>query len=377
MVQDTFMMKSLFNGCYSGKTVLVTGHTGFKGAWLSLWLAELGARVAGYALEPPTDPSLFAATGLESLLEHRIGDVRDSRLLAETVAAIRPDMVFHLAAQPLVRLSYREPRETYETNIMGTVNLFEAIRAAGSVRAAVIITSDKCYENREWVYGYRENDAMGGFDPYSSSKGCAELVTAAYRNSYFNAADIGSAHNTAVASVRAGNVIGGGDWAEDRLIPDCVRSLAKGETIVIRNPHATRPWQHVLEPLSGYLWLGARLMESPAAHASGWNFGPENDDIVTVEAIVKETIRIWGSGAYSVPGNSGPHEAKLLKLDISKARSHLLWRPVYDASTALEKTVSWYREFYRGNGRMLDTSRRQIREYADAARARNIPWSAA
>lgn len=368
------MMKSLFNGRYGGATVLVTGHTGFKGSWLSMWLNELGARVVGYSLEPPTDPSLFAALGLESSMKHLVGDVRDARHLAETLRAEKPEIVFHLAAQPLVRLSYREPRETYETNLMGTVNLFEALRAAGTVRAALIITSDKCYENREWVYGYRESDPMGGFDPYSSSKGCAELIVAAYRNSFFPPAALGTAHNTAVASVRAGNVIGGGDWAADRLIPDCVRSLAKKETIIIRSPRATRPWQHVLEPLSGYLWLGARLIESPADHASGWNFGPENDDIVTVEEIVKETINTWGSGNYSVQDEGGPHEAKLLKLDISKARTFLGWRPVYSAAAALEKTVSWYREYY-DRKKMIDFTRRQIHDYAAAAAERKIPWS--
>ena len=284
----------MFEEFYSGKRVLVTGHTGFKGSWLTLWLTIMGAKVLGYALEPNTDPSLFNVLNLQKDIDHVIGDIRDFEKLREVITEFKPEIVFHLAAQPLVRLSYREPRLTYETNVMGTVNLLEAIRQTKSVRAVVNVTSDKCYENKEWVWGYREIDPMGGYDPYSSSKGCSELITAAYRNSYFKNTE------AAVASARAGNVIGGGDWAEDRLIPDIVRSLSQGKQIIIRNPKATRPWQHVLEPLSGYLLLGKLLYEKGQEFAEAWNFGPSDSSVMTVEEIVKKSIEIWGSGSYIV-----------------------------------------------------------------------------
>jgi CDP-glucose 4,6-dehydratase len=328
------------NEFYNGKRVLITGHTGFKGSWLTLWLTMMGAKVLGYALEPNTDPSLFNVLNLHKDIDHVIGDIRDFEKLREAITEFKPEIVFHLAAQPLVRLSYREPRLTYETNVMGTVNLLEAIRQTKSVRAVVNVTSDKCYENKEWVWGYREIDPMGGYDPYSSSKGCSELITAAYRNSYFKNTE------TAIASARAGNVIGGGDWAEDRLIPDIVRSLSQGKQIIIRNPKATRPWQHVLEPLSGYLLLGKLLYEKGQEFAEAWNFGPSDSSVMAVEEIVKKSIEIWGSGSYVVDSSEQPHEANLLKLDTNKAKQRLGWNSKLSMSKTLEMNLEWYLSYY-------------------------------
>jgi len=351
------MLKNIIS-FYSNKRVFVTGHTGFKGSWLTLWLTMMGANVMGYALEPNTNPSLFNVLKLEKVIHHVIGDVRDLEKLSSVMKEFKPEIVFHLAAQPLVRLSYKEPRLTYETNIMGTVNLFEAIRSTKSVRAVVNITSDKCYENKEWVWGYREIDPMGGYDPYSSSKGCSELITAAYRNSFFKGTDV------AIASARAGNVIGGGDWAEDRLIPDVVRSLSKREEILIRNPKAIRPWQYVLEPLSGYLLLGKLLYEKGQEYAEAWNFGPNGSDLMTVEEIVKKSIELWGSGSYRVAVSKQLHEAKLLKLDISKAIQRLSWKPRINVKDALSFTIDWYREFYTNKEQNItDYTTNQIYNY--------------
>jgi len=333
---------------YKNREVLVTGHTGFKGSWLSLWLTELGANVIGYSLEPPTQPNLFETLSLNKKLIHIIGDVRDEKKLSSVFKKYQPEFVFHLAAQPLVRLSYKEPKLTYETNIMGTINMLEAIRKTNSVKVCVIITSDKCYENKEWVYGYRETDPMGGYDPYSSSKGCVELVTAAYRNSFFNPEDYEKMHNVALSSVRAGNVLGGGDWGEDRIIPDCVRTLSKNKTINIRNPQATRPWQYVLEPLFGYLLLGALMYESGAKYNGSWNFGPNDENIITVEELAKLVIKYWGAGSCKVDNLQHPHEASLLKLDTSKARTLLNWIPIYNANETAKRTIKWYKNFYNG-----------------------------
>ena len=342
---------------YKNKKVFITGHTGFKGSWLTLWLTMMGAKVLGYALEPNTDPSLFNVLNLHKDIDHIIGDIRDFEKLREIITEFKPEIVFHLAAQPLVRLSYREPRLTYETNVMGTVNLLEAIRQTKSIRAVVNVTSDKCYENKEWVWGYREIDPMGGYDPYSSSKGCSELITAAYRNSYFKNTE------TAIASARAGNVIGGGDWAEDRLIPDIVRSLSKGKQIIIRNPKATRPWQHVLEPLSGYLLLGRLLYEKGQEFAEAWNFGPNDSCMMTVEEIVKKSIEIWGSGSYVVDSSEQPHEANLLKLDVSKSFMRIKWTSKLNCSETLLDTFGWYKEYYETASEVHGTSRKQISEY--------------
>jgi CDP-glucose 4,6-dehydratase len=339
------MYKNLKN-VYKGKKILITGHTGFKGSWLSTWLMELGADVIGYSLEPPTRPNLFDALSLDKKLIHIIGDVRDEEHIFSVFKKYQPEFVFHLAAQPLVRFSYKEPKLTYETNVMGTVNILEAVRKIESVRVCIIVSTDKCYENKEWVYGYREIDSLGGYDPYSSSKGCAELVSAAYRNSFFNPNDYGKRHNVVLSTVRAGNVIGGGDWGKDRLIPDCVRMLSQNKTIIIRNPKAIRPWQYVLEPLSGYLLLGSLMYKNGKKHSSAWNFGPNDNDIITVEELLKLVIKNWDSGNYKIETSYQPHEAALLKLDVSKAHTLLKWRPTYNISKTIEKTINWYKIFY-------------------------------
>jgi len=350
---------------WKGRRVFVTGHTGFKGAWLSQWLVELGAVVGGYSLEPPTEPSLFRVLGLEDSIEHRTGDIRDPKRLEDELIAFSPEIVFHLAAQPLVRLSYKEPRLTYETNVMGTLNLLEAVRSCGNVRAVVAVTTDKCYENREWVWGYRETDPMGGYDPYSSSKGCAELLAAAYRRSYFNPEQYGKSHNVALATARAGNVIGGGDWALDRLVPDCVRSLAKGETITIRSPRATRPWQHVLDPLAGYLRLAERLYFDGPAFGEGWNFGPGDEGVRDVEGVVSGAIASWGGGEYRIALDADLHEAQLLKLDPSKAKARLGWSVQLSVMEAIDWSVRWYRAFTSGED-MRKLTVGQIAQYVEA-----------
>ena len=329
----------MFNNCYQNKRVLVTGHTGFKGAWLAEWLLALGADVTGFALPPPTTPSLFEQLGLASRLRHVVGDVRDLEAVRRAVEETKPDFVFHLAAQPLVRLSYEQPVETYATNVMGTVNVLEAVRLAARPCVVVAVTTDKCYENKEWVHSYREEDPMGGYDPYSSSKGAAELVIAAYRRSYFSAPD----SPVKLASARAGNVIGGGDWATDRLVPDILRAFERNEPVIIRNPHSTRPWQHVLEPLSGYLALAQRLWDEGAAFAEGWNLGPRDEDAKPVQWIVERLVDLWGHGArWQLDGGTHPHEAHYLKLDISKARSRLGWQPAWRLADALQHIVAWH-----------------------------------
>jgi CDP-glucose 4,6-dehydratase len=368
-------MRKVFNNVYEGRKVLVTGHTGFKGGWLCAWLHELGAEVIGYSLVPSTDPSIFECAGLGQKITSILGDIRDYNTLEHTFQEHQPEIVFHMAAQPLVRLSYREPRETYESNIMGTVNVLDACRKTQSVKTIVNITSDKCYDNKEWVYGYRENEPMGGYDPYSSSKGCAELVASAYRNSFFNPKDYGNTHTVSLASVRAGNVIGGGDWSEDRLIPDFVKAMVKGDTLVLRNPKATRPWQLVLEPLSGYLWLAALMTEDPIKFSDGWNFGPLENDAITVEEIVQKSLEIWGSGEYKVIPDKNLHEAKLLKLDISKAGWYLDWKPAYTSDIALEETIKWYKNYYIDKHDIYEFTVNQINSYVEAASQVNVGWT--
>lgn len=326
---------------WSGKKVFVTGHTGFKGSWLCLWLQQLGADVTGYALQPPTNPSLFEVAQVAQGMHSIIGDIRDGAALTRAMQTAVPDIVIHMAAQPLVRYSYSAPVETYATNVMGTVHLLEAVRNTSSVRAVVNVTSDKCYDNKEWVWGYRENEAMGGYDPYSSSKGCAELVASAYRNSYFNPAKYNE-HRVALASGRAGNVIGGGDWADDRLIPDILRAISAGQPVIIRNPHAIRPWQHVLEPLAGYLQLAQKLYEDGVSYAEGWNFGPNDEDAQPVQWIVEQLTQQWGEGAsWQLDQAEHPHEAHYLKLDCSKAKMRLDWQPRWSLATTLKMIVAW------------------------------------
>jgi CDP-glucose 4,6-dehydratase len=371
-------MRNCFNGVYKGKRVLVIGHTGFSGSWLTLWLGELGAKVTGYSLEPPTEPNLFENIELEKKIDsHIIGDVRSYECLGSVLKDYRPEIVFHLAAQPLVKFSYREPRLTYETNVIGTVNVLEAVRKTNCVEVCVVVTSDKCYENKERILGYKETDPVGGHDPYSSSKGCAELVTAAYRKSFFSHRENGETHRVAVSSVRAGNMIGGGDWGNDRIIPDCIRALSEGKTVVIRNPKAIRPWQYVLEALSGYLWLGALMHQEGERYSGAWNFGPQDDEILLVEDITKLAIKHWGMGDYFVEHSIHPHEATLLKLDCSKVHTALRWTPAYDVHTAVKKTIMWYKEFYGfgDKGRIYSTCLNHLACYIENARQKKIEWS--
>lgn len=329
---------------WHGKRVFLTGHTGFKGSWLSLWLQSMGAELHGYALNPPTNPALFDEAHVAQGMSSVIGDVRDYGSLFEALKQSRAEIVIHMAAQPLVRLSYDQPVETYATNVMGTVHLLEAIRQVGGVRAVVNVTTDKCYENKEWVWGYREDEPMGGYDPYSNSKGCSELVTSAYRRSFFQKSDI------ALGSARAGNVIGGGDWALDRLVPDILRAFERKESVVIRNPYATRPWQHVLEPLSGYLTLAQKLYEDGQSHAEGWNFGPNEDDAKPVQWIVEELVHDWGVGAsWQLDCGNHPHEANYLKLDISKAKARLGWGPRWSLAKALSEITAWHQSWLAGD----------------------------
>jgi CDP-glucose 4,6-dehydratase len=344
---------------WKGRKVFITGHTGFKGSWLSLWLQSLGAEVTGYALAPETEPAMFSLARVGEGMTSVLGDVRDLDSLAAAMDRARPEVVLHLAAQALVRRSYSSPVDTYATNVMGTVNLLEAVRRTPGVRSVVVVTTDKCYENKEWPWGYREEEPMGGYDPYSSSKGCAELVTSAYRRSFFQ--DPGGA---AIASARAGNVIGGGDWAADRLVPDLLRAMENGQDVVIRSPGAVRPWQHVLEPLSGYLTLAEALHGQGAAQAEAWNFGPWDADARTVRWIVEKLVAIWGNGAgYRIEQQEGaPHEAHLLKLDISKARNRLAWQPRWSLDRCLQAVGQWHRA-YCDRADVREMTLRQIAEY--------------
>ncbi len=347
---------------WKGKRVLITGHTGFKGSWLCLLLHHLGADIYGYALEPPTIPSLFEQAKINELVSSTIKDIRDYASLLDTIKRVQPEIVIHMAAQPLVRESYKNPIDTYSTNVMGTVHLLEACRQTGSAKSIVNVTTDKCYENREWHWGYRENEPMGGYDPYSNSKGCSELVTAAYRSSYFNVKEYKS-HGVALASARAGNVIGGGDWAGDRLIPDFIRAISKGEEVMIRSPFAIRPWQHVLEPLTGYLVLAEKLYTEGAKFSEGWNFGPDDNDVRNVEWVIKTICSIWGGGAYyHIDTHPQPHEANYLKLDCSKSRAELDWFPRWDLLTTLKSIVEWNKAWL-GNNDIRKITEEQINRY--------------
>jgi CDP-glucose 4,6-dehydratase len=347
---------------WQGKRVLLTGHTGFKGSWISLWLQSLGAQVTGYALAPSTNPSLFEIADVAQGMTSVIGDIRDLTNLQAVFAKHKPEIVIHMAAQPLVRHSYQNPVETYATNVMGTVHVLEAVRNTPGVKAVVNITTDKCYENREWVWGYRETEPMGGFDPYSNSKGCAELVSAAYRSSFFNANNY-DLHGVALATVRAGNVIGGGDWAQDRLIPDILTAFEQGKKVEIRNPHAIRPWQHVMEPLRGYLTLAEQLFERGPIFAEAWNFGPHDEDAKPVGWIVEQMSALWvGDAQWQVDTSDHPHEAHHLKLDISKARSLLDWHPAIRLKDALALIIDWSKQRQAGaNMRQLTLA--QLHDY--------------
>ena len=350
---------------WQGKKVFLTGHTGFKGGWLSLWLQSLGAELTGYALPPPTNPNLFGLANVENGMISRIGDIRIFELIESEIKKAQPEIVIHMAAQPLVRYSYENPIETYSTNVMGTVNVLEAIRSSSCVKSVVVVTTDKCYENHEWVWPYRENEAMGGHDPYSSSKGCAELVVAAYRSSYFNPLDY-KKHGVGIASARAGNVIGGGDWSKDRLMPDLLNAINIGAPIQLRSPNAIRPWQHVLEPLYGYLVLAEKLYADGPQFSGAWNFGPEQVDCLSVIKVTKNLINISGSkSTIELSDRTGqPHEAGLLKLDISKAKEMLGWRPVLDMDASLNWICDWNKS-HQNNMDLRLATLKQISEFQD------------
>ena len=353
-------------GIYENKKVLITGHTGFKGSWLAQWLLLLNAKVYGYALEAPTSPSLYEQLGIDKNIESNIDDIRNFESVKKFVGKVAPDIIFHLAAQPIVRQSYLNPIETLETNVNGTANVLEAVRQLGFSTSIVVITSDKCYENNEWIYGYRENDSMGGYDPYSMSKGAAELVVSSWRNSFFNIKDFNT-HGVKLASARAGNVIGGGDWAVDRILPDCIRALQDKTAIQIRNPLATRPWQHVLESLGGYLRLGSKLLgthlDNLDVYCSGFNFGPFSTSNKSVEVLVKEVLSHW-NGNWQYNKEDALHEAYLLNLNIDKAIQLLNWSPVWDFKTTVEKTVLWYKKGFDNPELISNITEEQIKEYS-------------
>ncbi|MFL0266617.1 CDP-glucose 4,6-dehydratase [Candidatus Clostridium radicumherbarum] len=354
-------MAELINA-YNGKTVLITGHTGFKGSWLALWLNKIGAKIIGYALDPVNDKDNYTLSKLKEKIIDVRGDIRDTEKLNAQFKSYKPEIVFHLAAQPLVRYSYEHPKYTYEVNVIGTLNILEAIRNTENTKVGIIITSDKCYDNKEWIWGYRENDPLGGYDPYSSSKGCVEILVSSYRNSFFNV-DQYPLHHKAIATVRAGNVIGGGDWSTDRIVPDCIRALEADKTIVIRNPNSIRPWQHVLEPLSGYLALGEKLLNQEHIFSGAWNFGPNQESIINVEEFTKKIIKYWGSGNWisNFIYNKNLHESSFLSLDINKAKFFLNWYPKWNIDKAIEMTVQWYKSYNKQD--IYELCSEQINEY--------------
>ena len=367
--------KSMFKGIYKDRTVLVTGHTGFIGSWLVLWLQSLGAKVVGYSLESSTKPSLFETLGLENEITHIIGNVQDNQNLSDNIEKYKPEIVIHLAAQPLVRASYEDPAETFRTNILGTVNILDSIRKSGSVSSCVVMTSDKCYQNLDADRFHKETDPLGGSDPYSASKGAAEIITNSFRNSFFNKSNI--------ATVRAGNVIGGGDWAKDRIVPDCIRALTTNKKIMVRNPSSIRPWQFVLEPISGILWLGSKLYTKPEKYSEAWNLGPNQTSNITVEKVVQNIIRIWdkdGSekGSWldtSKESKNQPNESISLLLDSTKALTSLEWKTIYSFETAINQTVSWYKSYYNNDTSMKELSVHQIEQYSKTADQMNITWA--
>jgi len=369
------MSKKIFGGIFKDKTVLVTGHTGFMGSWLTLWLNHLGANVMGYSLKPPTEPSLFESLKLNDSMNSMIADIREREILIDACKKNKPDIIFHLAAQSLVRQSYDEPAITFETNVLGTVHILEAIRKNNDTKVAIIMTSDKCYENKEINYAYKETDPLGGFDPYSASKGAVELVTSSYRNSFFNPKDFGK-HGVSLSTSRIGNVIGGGDWAKNRLIPDSIRSLSTKQDIHIRNPTAVRPWQHVLESISGLFCLSKKMWDNPSLYAQPWNFGPLiNNENITVSQLTSQIISEWGSGNWNEVSHDEHHEANLLMLDSSKAIEKLDWHPVYSIKDGVSKTISWYKEYFTNNDHMQEFTQNQILEYVEQAEKMNVGWA--
>lgn len=359
------MILDLFSNFYNGKRVLITGHTGFKGSWLSIWLHKLGAKVYGIGLVPYSDKDNFVLSDIGNKIEGDYrADIRDGQRLKEIFRQVRPEIVFHLAAQPLVRLSYEIPVETYETNVMGTINVMEAIRATDSVKVGVMITTDKCYDNKEQIWGYRENEAFGGYDPYSSSKGAAEIAIQSWRRSFFNPADYGKKHHVALASVRAGNVIGGGDWAKDRIIPDCIRALESDKPIEIRSPHAIRPWQHVLEPLYGYMLLASKMWEEPTKYCEGWNFGPSLESVADVWTVATILLKNYGKGELKdVSDPNALHEANVLLLDIAKAKFKLGWTPRMKLDQCMKMVAEWYKRYQQEN--VYNLCVEEIRKYVE------------
>jgi len=371
------MLGNLFEKIFHNEPVFVTGHTGFIGSWLSLWLHSLGAKVVGYSLEPPTDQTFFQTVELDKHISHIIGDINDQKQLVNSLKSHKPKFVFHLAAQPLVRFSYERPVETFQTNVMGTVNVLEAIRNTSSVKVGIIMTSDKCYENRELDYAYKETDPMGGYDPYSASKGAAELITSSYRNSFFNPKDF-EKHKVSIATVRAGNVIGGGDWAKDRITPDCIHSLISKIPIQVHHPNSIRPWQYVLEPISGILCLATRMWQSPLEYVGSWNFGPLiSKNRTSVKDLVIQIIKEWGCGNWNDISNqiNLSHEANSLMLDSTKAMNLLGWHPVYSINESIAETIRWYRSNVDKTSDMKDLSLAQIQKYVIKAREMNIAWA--
>ena len=367
----------LFNGIFKNKTVFVTGHTGFIGSWLVLWLQSLGAKVIGYSLESPTKPSLFEALSLENEIIHIIGDIQDKQNLFDHIEKYKPEIVIHLAAQSLVRASYEDPSETFRTNVLGTVNILDSIRKLDCVKACVIMTSDKCYQNLNGNHFHKETDPLGGNDPYSASKGAAEIITNSFRNSFFNT-EKNHDKNTGIASVRAGNVIGGGDWARDRIIPDCITALITDKKIRVRNPSSIRPWQFVLEPISGILWLGSKLYTKPEKYSEAWNLGPNQVNDMTVEKVVQNTIKIWNKGDWvdiSKESKDQPNELSSLLLDSTKALNSLEWKTIYSFETAISETISWYKSYYNNDISMKDLSVYQIEQYSKTADQMNITWA--
>ena len=361
----------MFENIYKNKTVLVTGHTGFKGSWLCIWLKKLGAHVIGYSLEPYTKRDNFVTTGLKDKMPHIIDDIRKYEKLREVFLEYRPEFVFHLAAQAVVRESFVNPKETYDVNIGGTINVLECCRLVESVKVIINITSDKCYENKEWIWGYRENDSLGGYDPYSSSKGCSELITSAYRKSFFNPAGFAK-HHKCLSSVRTGNVIGGGDWQKDRIVPDCIKALENKNPIRVRNPNASRPWQHVLDPLSGYLHLASIMYREPAKFCGAWNFGPDYNSIISVRDIADMIISEWGSGKWIDDSNEEePHEARLLALDINKSKTLLNWNPTLNIKEAVKLTVEWYKKYHEEKN-MYDVCLNQIQQFTSKQNKGNL-----
>lgn len=367
---ENMEIELLFGSKYKNKTILVTGHTGFKGSWLALWLKKMGATVHGIALEPSSSPNHIGLLNLE--YESHILDITHKEALIELVGKIKPDLIFHLAAQSLVRLSYGDPYNTYLTNVMGTINVLEAARKIENLKGVVVVTSDKCYENKEWLWGYREGEAMGGKDPYSSSKGCAELITAAYRSSYFTESQFGKSHHTIITSVRAGNVIGGGDWARDRIIPDMVKAASNKECLLIRYPNATRPWQHVLEPLSGYLNIGEKLLEGDINYSGAWNFGPNSESNVSVLDLVKTASGYWSDINYEIDEKEHLPEANFLMLDSTKANKLLQWKPVWDFEKTTKYTIEWFQEYYLKNNTLSED---HLAKYIADALNKKVTWA--